>query len=68
MKDAWKGINKALLRPIEVPIFVLQRILNLARTMDTFFQDEEDGYTNSNSKCKDIVTLLLVDSVTIGRS
>ncbi|WMV34445.1 hypothetical protein MTR67_027830 [Solanum verrucosum] len=65
VKNAWKDINKALLRPIEVPIFVLERILNLARTMDTFFQDEEDGYTNSNSKCKDIITLLLVDSVTI---
>ncbi|PHU14596.1 hypothetical protein BC332_15801 [Capsicum chinense] len=64
-KNAWKDINKALLCPIEAPTFVLERILNLARTMDTFFQDEEDGYTNSNSKCKDIITLLLVDSIKI---
>nr|QBM78972.1 beta-cadinene synthase [Petunia x hybrida] len=64
VNDAWKDINKALLRPTEVPMFVLERALNLARTMDTFFQNE-DGYTNSNSKLKDVITLLLDKSINI---
>ncbi|KAF3629778.1 putative LOB domain-containing protein 27-like [Capsicum annuum] len=64
VKDAWKDINKALLRPTEVPMFVLERPLNLARILHTFFQDE-DAYTNSDIKCKDLVTLLLIESFNI---
>ncbi|MCD7472355.1 hypothetical protein HAX54_013513 [Datura stramonium] len=43
VKNAWKDINKALMRPTEVPMFVLERPLNLARLLDTLFKDE-DGY------------------------
>ncbi|OIT34738.1 germacrene c synthase [Nicotiana attenuata] len=65
VRNSWKDINKALLRPTEVPTFVLERVLNLARSMDTHFQDEEDGYTDSTSKSKDVITLLLVEPVNI---
>nr|XP_016496051.1 PREDICTED: (E,E)-germacrene B synthase-like [Nicotiana tabacum] len=65
VKNSWKDINKALLRPTEVPTFVLERVLNLAHSMDTHFQDEEDGYTDSTSKSKDVITLLLVEPVNI---
>ncbi|MCE3215934.1 Germacrene C synthase [Datura stramonium] len=64
VKNAWKDINKALMRPTEVPMFVLERPLNLARLLDTLFKDE-DGYTNSHTKCKDLITMLLTESFDI---
>uniref|UniRef100_M1A3X1 Epidermal germacrene C synthase n=1 Tax=Solanum tuberosum TaxID=4113 RepID=M1A3X1_SOLTU len=47
--NAWKDINKELFRPTEVPMFVLERVLNLARVIDTLYK-EEDGYTNAKGK------------------
>ncbi|KAG5601152.1 hypothetical protein H5410_032522 [Solanum commersonii] len=63
--NGWKDINKELLfRPTEVPIFVLERVLNFARVMNTLYK-EEDGYTNSKGKLKNIINLLLVEPVKI---
>ena len=62
--NGWKDINKELLRPTEVPIFVLERILNLARVMDTLYK-EEDGYTNSKGILKNMINSLLVEPVNI---
>lgn len=56
--------KQGITSPTEVPMSILERVLNLARLLDTLFQDE-DGYTDSNSKCKDIITMLLVESVNI---
>ncbi|XP_049345383.1 sesquiterpene synthase 9-like [Solanum verrucosum] len=49
--NAWKDINKELFRPTEVPMFVLERVLNFARVIDTLYK-EEDGYTNAKGKLK----------------
>ncbi|OIT35609.1 PREDICTED: germacrene C synthase-like [Nicotiana attenuata] len=64
--NAWKDINKEFLRPLEmeVPMFVLERALNLARISHTFFKDE-DGYTNPRSNVKELITLLFVESVNV---
>lgn len=64
--NAWKDINKEFLSPMEmeVPMFVLERALNLARISHTFFKDE-DGYTNPKSNVKELITLLFVESVNV---
>nr|QBM78973.1 beta-cadinene synthase [Petunia x hybrida] len=62
--NAWKDINKELLRPAEVPVFVLERVLNLARVMDTMFK-QEDGYTHSKGKVKNMINSLLVETVKV---
>ncbi|WMV34354.1 hypothetical protein MTR67_027739 [Solanum verrucosum] len=62
--NRWKDVNKELLRPTKVPIFVLERVLNFARVMDMLYK-EEDAYTNSKGKLKNMISLLLVESIKI---
>ncbi|XP_049379015.1 sesquiterpene synthase 12-like [Solanum stenotomum] len=63
--NGWKDINKELLfRPTEVPMFVLERVLYFACVIDTLYK-EEDGYTNSKDKLKNMINLLLVEPVKI---
>ncbi|NP_001289542.1 sesquiterpene synthase 12-like [Nicotiana tabacum] len=62
--NAWKDINKELLRPTAVPMFILERSLNFSRLADTFLKDD-DGYTNPKSKVKDLIASLFVESVDI---
>ncbi|PHT45436.1 hypothetical protein CQW23_14594 [Capsicum baccatum] len=62
--NGWKDVNKELLRPTKVPMFVLERVLNFARVMDMLYK-EEDAYTNSKGKLKNMISMLLVESVKI---
>ncbi|KAK6786982.1 hypothetical protein RDI58_015507 [Solanum bulbocastanum] len=63
--NAWKDINNALIfRPTKVPMFVLERVLNCARVMDTLYQ-EGDGYTNSKGNVKNMINFLLVESIDV---
>ncbi|XP_060214719.1 sesquiterpene synthase 9-like [Lycium barbarum] len=62
--NAWKYINREFLRPTAVPMFVLERALNLARVIDTLYQ-KKDEYTNSKGKLKDMINLLFVESIKI---
>ncbi|PHT33625.1 hypothetical protein CQW23_25425 [Capsicum baccatum] len=62
--NGWKDINKEFFRPTEVPTFVLERVLNFARVMDTLYKNE-DGYTNSKGKVKNMISSLLVESIQI---
>ncbi|KAH0708001.1 hypothetical protein KY289_013077 [Solanum tuberosum] len=62
--NAWKDINKELFRPTEVPMFVLERVLNLARVIDTLYK-EEDGYTNAKGNLKNMINSILTESVKI---
>ncbi|XP_055830648.1 sesquiterpene synthase 9-like [Solanum dulcamara] len=62
--NGWKDINKELFRPTEVPMLALERGLNLARVIDTLYK-EEDGYTNSKGKLKNMINSLLVEPVKI---
>ncbi|XP_077223203.1 beta-cubebene synthase-like [Tasmannia lanceolata] len=60
---AWKDINKACLdRPVSLTL--LMRIVNLARVMEVLYKDE-DGYTFSNGKTKERITLLFVDPIAL---
>ena len=45
VEDEWKGINEELLRPTNVPMPLLMRVLNLSRVIDVIYIGE-DGYTH----------------------
>ncbi|XP_015078497.2 germacrene C synthase-like [Solanum pennellii] len=62
--NAWKDINKEFFRPTEVPMFVLERVLNLTRGADTLYK-EKDIYTNAKGKLKNMINSLLIESVKI---
>jgi (-)-germacrene D synthase len=62
--DAWKDINEECLRPSEVPMPFLMRILNLSRFMDVVYKDK-DNFTNTEGEMKTFIKALLVDPVPI---
>ncbi|KAJ8747017.1 hypothetical protein K2173_014452 [Erythroxylum novogranatense] len=59
--NAWKDINEQCLKPMPIPMFFLERILNLARVMDALYKDD-DAYTNSYL-VRDIIASVLTKSV-----
>lgn len=62
--NAWKDMNKQCLRPTEIPMPFLTRILNLSRVIDVFYKDE-DNYTNPEGEMKTFIKALLVDPVVV---
>jgi (-)-germacrene D synthase len=60
--DAWKDMNAECLRPTEVPMPFLKRILNLSRFMDVVYKDK-DNFTHPEGEMKTFIKLLLVDPV-----
>ena len=62
--NAWKDINKECLRPTEVPIPLLTRVVNLARVMDLLYKDE-DAYTHLGGVMVEGITSMLVDPVPV---
>lgn len=62
VKSAWKDINREWLNENSIPLAILERILNLARVIDLLYR-EEDGYTNSRTNSKELITILLVDPI-----
>ena len=62
--NAWKDINKECLRPTEVPIPLLTRVVNFARVMDFIYKDE-DAYTHIGGVLVEGITSMLVDPVPV---
>ncbi|THF93978.1 hypothetical protein TEA_028451 [Camellia sinensis var. sinensis] len=62
--NAWKDITAECLHPIEVPMPLLLRVVNLARVIDVLYKDE-DSYTHSRTRLKGFVTSVLIDPVPI---
>ena len=60
--DAWKDINEACLHPIDVPMPILMRVVNVSRVMKVLYFDE-DGYTNANGRTKFLIKSLLVNPI-----
>ncbi|XP_022929224.1 (+)-gamma-cadinene synthase-like isoform X1 [Cucurbita moschata] len=58
--DAWKDINEACLHPLDVPMPILMRIVNVSRVINLLYTDE-DGYTNANGRTKFLIESLLVN-------
>ncbi|CAN4075606.1 unnamed protein product [Withania somnifera] len=57
--NAWQDINKDFLHPLPAPMPILMRVLNLTRAINLLYKDE-DIYTNSKTKLKDIIDKVLV--------
>ena len=62
--NAWKDINKECIRPTEVPVPLLTRVVNLARVMDLLYKDE-DAYTHVGGVMVEGITSILVDPVPV---
>ena len=60
--NAWKDINKELLRPTAVPMPLLKRVFNLTRVIDYLYK-EDDGYTRVGKVTKNGITAVLIDPV-----
>uniref|UniRef100_A0A7J6HK32 Beta-caryophyllene synthase TPS9FN n=1 Tax=Cannabis sativa TaxID=3483 RepID=TS9FN_CANSA len=60
--NSWKEINKAFLRPSNVPYPVLSLVLNFSRVMDLLYKDG-DGYTHIGKETKNSVVALLIDQI-----
>ena len=59
--DAWKEINEECLNPT-FSIALLERIINYSRMAEITYK-YIDGYTNSSTKTKEYISLLLVHPV-----
>nr|BBE32337.1 beta-caryophyllene synthase [Eleutherococcus sieboldianus] len=62
--NAWKDMNQECLHPTTVTMPLLTVIFNMTRVINLLY-DEEDGYTNSNTRTKDFITSVLIDPVQI---
>ncbi|KAM7490779.1 hypothetical protein LguiA_033700 [Lonicera macranthoides] len=61
ISNAWKDMNQECLHPTDVPMAMLERVLNLARVINILYKDE-DGYTHAKTRVKNFVTALLIES------
>ncbi|KAL6314743.1 hypothetical protein AAG906_027090 [Vitis piasezkii] len=59
---AWKDINQECLRPTQVPMPLVTRVLNFSRVIDILYKDE-DEYTHNGKLIKDLITWMLIDPV-----
>ncbi|KAK7257297.1 hypothetical protein RIF29_31168 [Crotalaria pallida] len=58
--NAWKDINEECLEPAQVSKPLLERVLNLTRSMDVMYKDG-DGYTHSKGSTKKNIEALLLN-------
>ncbi|PRQ60985.1 putative gamma-muurolene synthase [Rosa chinensis] len=57
--NAWKDINKELLRINTIPRPLLFRVLNLTRVIEVLYKNE-DGYTHPSGVVKGFVASVLI--------
>ncbi|KAK8945080.1 Beta-eudesmol synthase [Platanthera zijinensis] len=62
VEDAWKILNEEYLLHSNLPIFLVQPIMNLARVTELFYKDK-DNYTNPFSSMRDIIKLVIVEPI-----
>uniref|UniRef100_A0A1D1ZD67 (-)-germacrene D synthase n=1 Tax=Anthurium amnicola TaxID=1678845 RepID=A0A1D1ZD67_9ARAE len=62
INDAWKVMNEECLRPTIIPLQLLMSSFNLSRVMETYYK-YSDGYTESSSATKDLISLLLMECI-----
>ena len=65
VENAWKDVNHGCLRPTAIPMQLLSRVLNFARTRDFMHGGSEDTLTNVGDTLNDHITSLFVDQVPI---
>lgn len=57
-------MNQGCMRPTDVPMNLLERVLNLARVINLLYKND-DGYTHSKDRVKGYITEVLIDSVPV---
>ncbi|KAL8132290.1 hypothetical protein AgCh_007966 [Apium graveolens] len=62
--EAWKDINSECVRPTAVPMPLINTAFNMVRVTYLLYQDI-DGFTTAETKTKEILTPVLVDSIPI---
>ncbi|KAH6778753.1 hypothetical protein C2S52_009990 [Perilla frutescens var. hirtella] len=62
VKKLWKDINEEWVKPGAASMAVLVRVINLTRVLCIIYAGD-DGYTNSTTRIKDFVKVVLVDPV-----
>nr|WBW04473.1 terpene synthase [Ficus esquiroliana] len=60
--DAWKDINEECLVPLDVPMPLLMRLVNLTRAMHVLYKDGYN-YTNAGGLMKNLIKSTFVDSI-----
>ncbi|XP_049345899.1 sesquiterpene synthase 15b-like [Solanum verrucosum] len=64
IENNWKDLNQQCLKPTTVPRVLLMTVLNLIRTSEFFYKDE-DAYTSSKNNLKDVISMVLVDPIKV---
>ena len=65
LENAWKDINEECLRPTAVPMLLLSRLLNFARSGDVTYNGQKDIFTHPGEVMKNNISMLLIDPVPI---
>ncbi|XP_071703632.1 (E)-beta-farnesene synthase-like [Rutidosis leptorrhynchoides] len=65
VEDAWKVMNRATLRPTDVPVPVLMPAINLARVADAIYYGGRDSYSHAGSDMKYYIKSLFVNPVDV---
>ena len=65
IENAWKDINEESLRPTAVPMLLLSRLLNFARSGDVMYKSHNDIFTHPGEVTKNNISMLLIDPVPI---
>ncbi|KAL6311327.1 hypothetical protein AAG906_025540 [Vitis piasezkii] len=65
LENAWKDINEECLRPTAVPMLLLSRLLNFARSGDVMYKAHKDIFSHPEEVMKNNISMLLIDPVPI---
>ncbi|KAL6315655.1 hypothetical protein AAG906_004826 [Vitis piasezkii] len=65
IENAWKDINEECLRPTAVPMLLLSRLLNFARSGDVMYKGHKDMFSHPEEVMKNDISMLLIDPVPI---
>ncbi|KAJ9671616.1 hypothetical protein PVL29_025363 [Vitis rotundifolia] len=60
--NAWKDMNEECLKPAQVPMALLTRVVNSARVIDLLYKNQ-DEYTHLGKLMKDLIAWMLIDPV-----
>ncbi|MCE3216279.1 hypothetical protein HAX54_005865 [Datura stramonium] len=64
IENKWKDLNREYLKRINLPRIWLMPVINLARIAEFVYKDE-DAYTVSKNNLRVIISMVLVDPITI---
>ncbi|KAM3290181.1 vetispiradiene synthase 3 isoform X2 [Capsicum chacoense] len=63
VENAWKALNKELIKPTSMSAEVQMRIVNFTRIPDVVYKNNQDGYSDPKYNLKPLVESLLVHPI-----